>query len=358
MSTPTRRRVEQGIYERLDAAGERRGLEIAYKDADGRARRRAVKGDIHDARDALAAARTRRARHELEPANPRTTFASVCDAFEAAQVTGLRPNSQTVYLAALRRLRADLGQRRITQVSRADIRRFVNVLAAERKANTVRTYYGVLRAVYAFAISDLDIPVTFPALKSSELPDPADDRRERRILTDDELAAALDACHPHFRLYFRTLAETGARASEVLGLQRRRIGADTIVFAEQLGKDGTLAPLKSRNSRRTIEIRRALAAELRLQGTGRVFDPLVLRAVEQEWSDAIKRAAISEPRATVHDLRHTHASRLIAAGWDPVEVAKRLGDRVETILRTYVHEWDGKRRSIERQAAVEAMYGT
>jgi hypothetical protein len=59
----------------------------------------------------------------------------------------------------------------------------------------------------------------------------------------------------------------------------------------------------------------------------------------------------------IHDLRHTHASKLIAAGWDPVEVAKRLGDRIETILRTYAHELDARRRSAERQAALESMYG-
>ena len=59
----------------------------------------------------------------------------------------------------------------------------------------------------------------------------------------------------------------------------------------------------------------------------------------------------------IHDLRHTHASRLIAAGWDPIEVAKRLRDRVETVLRVYAHEWDERRRGEERRAMLEALYG-
>ena len=176
------------------------------------------RGRAPDARDALAEARTRRVQREAEPLDPRATFGAVCDAFEAAHVASLRPNSQPVNHAALKRLRAEFGSKRITQIGRADVRRFVNELAAERKANTVRSYYAVLRAVFNFAASDLDIPIAFPRLKPGELPDPADDQREQRILTDDELARVLDACDPRTRLYFQTLAETGARASEVLGL--------------------------------------------------------------------------------------------------------------------------------------------
>ncbi len=59
----------------------------------------------------------------------------------------------------------------------------------------------------------------------------------------------------------------------------------------------------------------------------------------------------------IHDLRHTHASRLNALSWDPVEIARRLGDRVETVLRVYVHEFDARRRSAERRAALESLYG-
>jgi integrase len=360
VSLPVRKRLEPGIFERVNPAGGRLGLEIVYKDADGKTRRRSVQGDIHDARDQLAAARTRRTRREVEPANPRMTFNAVCDEFERTHLASLRPNSQGVRRAALKRLRAAFGPKRISQISRADVRRFVNDLAADRKANTVLAYYSTLRAVYGFAASDVDIPVTFPRLKPSELPDPVDDAREHRVLADDELANALESCDPAFRLYFRTLAETGCRASEALGLIPGRVGDGTIRFSHQLGKgeDRSLRPLKSRHSNRTIEARRALTAELRLAAAGdRVFAPMTLKAVERAWADALNRAGLADPQPVVHDLRHTHASKLIAAGWDPVEVAKRLGDRVETILAVYAHEFDARRRSAERRAMLDAMYG-
>lgn len=163
MSFPVRRRVEPGIYERLSPAAERLGLEIFYKDADGKPRRRSVKGTtIHDARDELARARVRRSRNEFEPADPRITFDAIASRFEEAHVAGLRRSSQLVYHAAL-----------------------------------------------------------------------------------------------------------------VLGLTSRRIGRDEITFYEQLARSGKLAPLKTRQSRRTVEITRSLAAELRLAGGGdRVFSRL------------------------------------------------------------------------------------
>jgi len=48
---------------------------------------------------------------------------------------------------------------------------------------------------------------------------------------------------------------------------------------------------------------------------------------------------------------------LIAAGWDVVEIASRVGDRIETVLNTYSHEFDAKRRSAERRASLEERYG-
>jgi integrase len=60
-----------------------------------------------------------------------------------------------------------------------------------------------------------------PRLKASERPR-RDDARERRILTDDELGYVLAAAGERDKLYFRTVAETGARMGEGLGITRRR----------------------------------------------------------------------------------------------------------------------------------------
>jgi integrase len=199
------------------------------------------------------------------------------------------------------------------------------------------------------------MPVSMPRLKSSERPRPADDARERRVLTDDELACVLNALCERERLYFRTLAETGARMGEILGLTRRRIGTATITFAEQRGRDGEPAPLKTRTSKRAIEITRSLAAALALAGEV-PFAHLTHASVDHTWRRALKRAGIADPQPTIHDLRHTHVSTLIADGWDPVEIAARIGDTLATTLSVYSHEFDVRRRGEQRRRALEARY--
>ena len=130
MAAPRRERIEPGIYERVHSDGRRLGLEIAYKDQAGRTRRRTVAGNLQDARDTLAGARTRRVKREAEPLDPRRSFDAVADAFEAAHVAALRPNSQQVYRSALTRLRATFGRKRISSLTRSDVKLFV---ATERK---------------------------------------------------------------------------------------------------------------------------------------------------------------------------------------------------------------------------------
>jgi integrase len=143
---------------------------------------------------------------------------------------------------------------------------------------------------------------------------------------------------------------------EVLGLTRRRIDTTTITFAEQFDRYGEIAPLKTRTSRRTIEVTRSLAATLALQGD-RVFGHLTHAIVDKAWRRAIEHAEIASPAPTIHDLRHTHVSRQIAAGRDPVEIAARIGDTLATTLAVYAHEFDVERRGEERQQVQEDLYG-
>ena len=340
---PTRRKLEQGVYERISSDGRRLGLEVVYKDANGRTRRRTVKGNLQDARDVLASARMRRVSREREPNNPRITFNDVADQFDAAHVTALRPKSREAYRSALKRLRRHFGDKRITTINKPDVRRFVAVgIEEDLKANTINSHLSALAKLYNFARDDLELPVTMPKLKPSERPRPADDQREHRIVNDDELARVLEAVPERTRLYFRFLAETGCRLSEGLGLTPRRVGTADVTFAEQLSRRRELVPLKTSQSRRTIEITRSLAAELRLAAGERVFEHLTHRKVDKAWAKALEHAQLKDPQPVVHDLRHSHVSGLIADGWDPQEVAARIGDTLLSTLRVYAHEFDSR----------------
>jgi hypothetical protein len=90
--------------------------------------------------------------------------------------------------------------------------------------------------------------------------------------------------------------------------------------------------------------------EVRASGSGFVFvrqnrgDPGALESDEKGRS----RWKIGEGR--------THASRLLAAGVDPAEVAKRIGDKIETLMRVYAHWIPTANRNTA--AKVDAIYGT
>ncbi|HEY3945987.1 MAG TPA: tyrosine-type recombinase/integrase, partial [Solirubrobacteraceae bacterium] len=67
---------------------------------------------------------------------------------------------------------------------------------------------------------------------------------------------------------------------------------------------------------------------------------------------------VIEPALTVHALRHTHGSALIAAGWDVQEVSARLGhSNPATTLRIYTHAFDAARRSAARRDRLARLYG-
>ena len=184
------------------------------------------------------------------------------------------------------------------------------------------------------------------------------------------------------RLIFRVAAETGCRLGEALGLVWSDVDLErqTISFDHQLDRQGNGVPLQTARSRRVLEITPALCVELRRslvslgriaphalvfstrQGTGHdhrnIGGRVLARAIKAAGLGAIKdREATLLPAPTFHALRHSHASALIAAGWDIAEVSARLRQAdVGTAQRTYVHASDAARRSDERRDRLAALY--
>ena len=82
-------------------------------------------------------------------------------------------------------------------------------------------------------------------------------------------------------------------------------------------------------------------------------NPLYFRNVSRDFATAADRAGLNReglPKLTTHDLRHTAISRWIALGLDAVEAARQAGDTVETITKTYAHEFDRAKRKDEIRA--------
>jgi len=215
----------------------------------------------------------------------------------------------------------------------------------------------------------------------------------RRIFSSEELEAAVAAAHPPFKLLFLTAAVSGARLSELLGLRWQDLDLSdptdaTVHFEHQVDRKGVLSPLKTEESRRTVELPRQLAAfllrhkaESRFStSTSFVFStrsgrPLGQRNVLRELRRAMKTAvtpkgypafpALHEdtevPRGTVpnfHSFRHTAASMAIADGDGTEEVSWMLGHKNSTITRAvYVQEVKSAERRAKLRGRMEARHG-
>lgn len=173
-------------------------------------------------------------------------------------------------------------------------------------------------------------------------------------LSVEQVQALVDALEGPFKAAAVFAAATGLRPGEWRGLTAERVDLKRrrVHVVEQLEGGNTsshLVPLKTAYSERwvpvgesTVELLRPLVAKPGPQGL--VFwcpdgVPMTKRRVRDAWDAARGRVGF-DPGAGWHQLRHHHASLLIAGGASPVAVAHRLGhkDATET-LKTYAHLW-------------------
>ena len=397
-----RERVERNIYVRISAEG-RKVYEIGYRDSAGRQRWRTVEGGIRAARAARDDLLARRGRGERVQPNPRLRFEEAADAWLSEQVAGLRPATQAIYRNAIdNHLKPRWARRRLEAISVDDVAWLVRELRDEGKSEW--TIAGVLKAanrVFKFAKRRLDWHGESPVagLDSSERPSTGTSGR-RRIYRGDELAQTLAAATEPYTTLFALASVTGARLSECLGLVWGDLSINDLVAAEvrfefQADRAGQRQPLKTDESRRTVEIPRQLGAMLNAhylasprKGQGDfVFASRTGRALEQRnVTRALRRtqkAAVGElgrptfpalheldadgrpvklPQGAVpnfHSFRHSAASEAIAQGDSAEEVSWQLGHRNSTVTRSvYVQEIKSAERKARRRANMEARYGS
>lgn len=383
---PRRTRVESGIYQRPDGR-----YEIGWRDAQGKQRWKKVDGRLKAARSALAEEHARRGRGERVAADPRLTFARAADAWWEARAVKLRENTQDAYAASLRHLRPHFDPRRMADITATDVARFVSAKqAAGLKGWTIKGQMTVLSSVFAYAGRHMGLAAQNPVALLDRVERPSsEDEKPKRILNAEQLTALLAAVDAGYSLLFDLAAETGGRLAEVLGVAWENVDLDeqTIAFTHQLsrarrGRPAKRVPLKTRRSRRVLEVTPSLISKLRahklasprsqphdLVFLSRDGTPLDHRNVGgRVLARAVRAADLSAvtdtdgevlvPAPTFHALRHSHASALIAQGWDIEEVSARLGHASVAITqRIYVHQFDAARRSPERRARLAKLYG-
>jgi integrase len=165
---------------------------------------------------------------------------------------------------------------------------------------------------------------------------------------------------------------TGLRSGEVRGLRWKDVDLEGKVLRVRsaLGRDNVAGALKTKGSRRRVELPALAVSALRAQQTRQEQERLELGAAWGRGHDtglvftstvgttldgihllkAFYRLcdAAGLPRIRIHDLRHLQASLLLAAGINPKVVAERLGHaRTSITMDTYSHVMP----TLQREAA-------
>lgn len=181
--------------------------------------------------------------------------------------------------------------------------------------------------------------------------------------TADQLAAFLAAIR-HLRLYpaLHLAATTGMRRGEIAGLRwgdwNRTTHRLSIARSRQVvGGHSIEVPVKTRSSRRCIDLDADTEAVLarwkrrqRRDGhsvqladpifTNATGKPVHAESLYQLFHRQVRKLAL--PRIRLHDLRHTHASLLVAAGIPIKVVSERLGHANPGFtMATYQHVLPG-----------------
>lgn len=330
--------------------------EIRFLDSSGKHRWEIVHGNLELAEARRAELRLRRRRGErIEPC--RQTFEQYAE--EWLQRQTLRPRTLELYRWALKcHLIPRFGRRRLDQIQVEDIAGFIAEKRRQQyKGWTITSLLRPLSIILAQAARKGRIPVNpMSQLERGERPS-HDDQRPKRILSLEEMQALIESADSEqYRCLLELLLISGLRIGEALGLTVADLEREqALIRVEyQLGRDGSRAPLKTEEARRVLDIppelmRRLLALlterGVRFDSTALVFATRNGTGLERKLArGALDRAAsaakLALPKPTLHDLRHSHASMLIALGYSLIEIQRRLGHKKpDTTLRVYAHEW-------------------
>jgi integrase len=250
------------------------------------------------------------------------------------------------------------GPRPMGKILPSEIQRWITTATEDGlSAASVRKYNTMLGSVFERA--QRDQVVTFNPCAHTELPKVI--KKKTRTLTPteyDTIHASLPAQH---RLMVETAINTGLRWGELIALKPRHLDLikrtltveETVVEVSiknsPTGQRMITKPYPKDDEPRTMELPPDLVDQLTTWITTRRLGPHDLLFATRDgtpisrntfrtrvWRPAIKASGVDFD-VRVHDLRHAHASWLLAGGSDLKSVMDRMGHAQITTTQKYLH---------------------
>jgi integrase len=215
----------------------------------------------------------------------------------------------------------------------------------------------MLQSIFSRAVRDRLILIN--PCEHTELPKRI--TRKSRTLTPAEFDGLIAAIPRSHRLMVETAVETGMRWGELIALRPRHVDflrrsvtvEETIIEVSRKyspsGESFVVKPHPKDNEPRTFGVRGgwldALAEHIKTHGIDReelLFATRARTPISRNtfrtrvWLPAVRASGI-DFRVRMHDLRHAHASWLLAGGSDLKSVMERLGHAQIQTTQKYLH---------------------
>ncbi|SBN62773.1 Site-specific recombinase XerD [Curtobacterium sp. 9128] len=346
-----------------------RAYEVRWRDG-GKFRQRSFTVKREAERFALTVENQKAHGQTTEPLAGRSkSFEEVVQASLAASRAKLKPSTYAGYVQLYEaRVLPTFGKRRISTITSEEVEAWVaDLIASGRASSTVRNHFIALNKVFRYALRHRLIAhnpcdaVDIPRATNAEGFAPV-------FLTAaqvEQLAKELDEFAP-YGLLIRFAAGTGLRAAELQGLRIRdvNLAAGHVEVRQSIrrvnGEWQVGTPKSARSTRNVPLLSRSLIADLREYllahphsgDADALFWPARSNGSRRlDWSrnidcggvrayylvPAAQRAGVVQ-HMRFHDLRHTYASLMLAAGFKPYEVSRWMGHAsVSTTDTIYGH---------------------
>ena len=210
-----------------------------------------------------------------------------------------------------------------------------NVSYRQRAIGTVHKELGLLRRILNIAVSNGWL-IKNPFEMGDALITPADEKHRERIITKEEEEKLLAACtgaRAHLRAIIICALDSGMRRGEIFKLKWSDIDFENRLMNVQALNTKTLR-------QRQIALSSRLAQELLTLKQASSGDPdsLVFGIVTSSKKGFAKlREDVGMPDLRFHDLRHTHATRLVSKNLPLAEVGRTLGHTQINTTYRYVN---------------------
>ncbi len=240
--------------------------------------------------------------------------------------------------------------KRMEDITKAILSRFVSDFKNNDKLSvtTKNRILGYIKSTYKYAHNVYELKDISNVIKSYPK-----DKEEKEVLTLDEFNRMIECeANPIYYAFFYTAYWTGCRRGELRGLYKEDLHDHCLEINHtmRLGEDSMKQGTKTSKLRKTIALdddTYNLLLPLATRKGKYLFGdeiPLPNETIRRRLEKCVEDAGINK-HITIHNLRHSHGSLLLANGIDIATVSKRLGHaNLSTTLNTYIHllDDDGK----------------